>query len=794
VVNSNVLFEGNKANAGAAIASYDGYIEFIDSDITLRNNIADQNSGVIVVGDYSTLKFAANTKSVSLMFNNNVGSDILFSAAGKLILEAQGAYSIDISLINMAFNSQAHDGDGITKTGTGDVNFGIANIAGDINNFDIAAGKVNFYELNVSGFITKKGAGTLSVDNANIVGDISVQAGNFEANRQIDAANINLSYGAKLVLTDYSVINANVLGQGQILKTGYSTTAFLNKSVNILDEITVEEGQLNVGDYVHAGTITVNAGAIYSMQNNNATQTTQVDLAYINGSLSFDLDFSNGNSDKFNGTINFGNEAGLIINGYGDGYAGDIIIMQGTFSNASVLQLSGFIGVKYELVEANYKLYLSTKAGTAADDEQALKDNSNTQISGEITIDSNFEIATDKIINGGGLKGEGNAGIKLNGEDKTLELNDVSVKDFGGADQAIEIAQGKLIIAANNSDVKFENNKKDLHLSGAAAVVDMQASHNKKLTFNGEVSGARGSQINKNGNSDVVFGGNLNSSGSFVVNEGALKVTGDKVFISTLSINAGGKFSSADEKSHEITVEQAHIDGTVEIALSGNLITVTNTVFISTASIWQLQSFGENIVEGAQINILQVQNNNQIVGSLNYQGSFISNGKTIRYAVYDSRTGGSNIAFATAGGPADPNFLGIYARILDTFYYGGGVGMSARFFVNTIRTAAINNDAAIFSNSDKNIWVSGNFSGSNLKDADDVESFKSDGFGAKAGVKVLGDKYEALGIFAGFDNKNFKQGIDNGKSEEFDFGIYGMVANGQLTAKANVGWAFRKIP
>jgi hypothetical protein len=482
------------------------------------------------------------------------------------------------------------------------------------------------------------------------------------------------------------------------------------------------------------------------------------------------------------GAITFGSNSILDINGYGQGSAVIIILTGSNVTAGANVTLTGINNVKYEMTKTAQQISLRAKSAPSVNTQSVLESAPFSQLGSGIDIATDFSVTTDKVIYGNGksLKGSGTVGIELDGADKTLEINDASIENFGAA-QAIKVTNGKLVIAANNSEVKFSNNKKDLDLA-AATVVNVEARKNNTLTFKGEVLSAANSTINKNGNSTVIFEGDVNLNGELVINQGIAKVTTASVHINELKINSGGTYSTMNTTT---TVVQADIYGTIEMGLSGDLINVTGTLFVSPTSIWQMQSFGASVVEGAQIKILQAGNTQEIIG-LNYQGTFASNGNTVRYVVYDTNSPTGEKSFSALNDP-----YGIWVRILGITY--GGVGMSARFIANSIRAGAINNDEVIFANADKNVWVSGGFSGQNLKDSDDADAFISDGFGAKAGVKVLGGQYEALGIFAGFDNKTFKQGLDQGKSGEFDFGIYGLIANGQFTFKANAGLGFQDV-
>jgi predicted outer membrane repeat protein len=292
--NSSLLFSGNSADSGGASYLFNNSsLIFKNSDIIFASNTAmlsryDEGGGAIRINKNSNITMENSTVFFSGNSTDIKGGAIHANSDSKIIIEnstvffsgnSAGVYGGAIYAENKAVNTDT----AILSVSGGDVIF----------KGNTANGKPNDIYL-----------------GENI---------NFELRIGSDSA-VSMDGGIKGVK------------ESAFTKTGLGKIELLNNSINEhYGEFNIKQGIVESGASAKTvfGKLNIEADGIYSLINNDASQTTDVGEAKIEGKMEIDVDFNNQRADMLKAALNvtpgasgdvyLGNASKLKLNIYGAG-------------------------------------------------------------------------------------------------------------------------------------------------------------------------------------------------------------------------------------------------------------------------------------------------------------------------------------------------------------------------------------------------------------------------------------------------------------------------------------------
>jgi predicted outer membrane repeat protein len=727
-VNANANISINDADKGSGIFLNNSQMKVVNSTINFGTNHATSNGGAIFIGGISRIHFLNSQIS---FFNNTVGDEDI---KNDIYIEGDMIFDGDVTFTNGIKTSGGGD---ILKTGNGKVEF-LGEGSKIENRFTLRSGIARFIsaQSTVNVLNVYRGASlSLSSDTINelfIDSDFLLEAQlilDFQFGDARDNGRADFISVNGNITIDKSTLTVNFLSTATV--KGSSVAFMQGYSINNVENLFLNVSQ---PDYK---IVSLEDGMLWLWL---PTDWDLFNLAYQNGtgsvSLKEDLIVTQESAHFESPEGGFNN---FTINGAGH------IICSKDFEDFGFVFEESFVTFK----DITISSFSRNGAGGAIKILQ-----STVNFRGAVSF-----IGNNAADNGGAIYVESS----------TIAFIDASV-----------------LFLAN----KVSDERSDIYFADESSILIFDGDVNFKNGLQVEGFGGAG-QIKKVGNGKVTFAG----EGSLIKNKFDLKA-GEAVFqsnqstVATMLLNSNAALSLKSGKANKVFIENdLTINDFSIITLElGDMIDVGGDLFVSPKSIWKIETFWlspSSYKAGTKTNIVQVESAANIKGELNYEAAFISNGNSIRYGVYD--TGSFPKTFAASNGES---FNGLYVQILDIVKIIAAK-MPAKFIANVVKQAAINNDEVIFANVKENFWASGFLSGQTIKDDEDIDAFKREDIGIKAGAKVFAGKDFLAGVFIGFDNKNFKQGDSIGKATDLSFGIYGSwQAAEKINFKANVGAAF----
>ncbi|MDR3244475.1 MAG: autotransporter domain-containing protein, partial [Elusimicrobiota bacterium] len=390
---SNFATATDGASAGALFIGYtDGaqtIVNFQDVNVNFLGNIAKANGGAIHSYEDSSLSFSGTDKTVNFEKNTSVadnyrGGGAIYTIGGD---NRQALiYFNDISSVNFIRNFSGKDGGAIFEGVYSNIEFNNSIIDFSFNTAQSSGGAIyidNGSIMTISGlakFTNNKAqtGGAIFIDNAQL--NIIANKGDFlfENNQSDNGIDIYMKGVSKLSL---NADNNNIIMKGgingekdsSIIKEGDGNW-ILSGSNKYEGSIDIQKGGfiLYKAQSVQLSSLTIGAGAKFSMADDSIMSKIYAGNLTINGTYEVDLSLESLEADITSASyISIGNGAKIKIFSNlasSDLKAGNILLLYaqngttGSFNNLNYVYLGKGFG--YSWIQDNNALYMSLTSGT----------------------------------------------------------------------------------------------------------------------------------------------------------------------------------------------------------------------------------------------------------------------------------------------------------------------------------------------------------------------------------------------------------------------------------------------